>query len=219
MHSPQVLQHVKNIIFDFGNVLLDIDYQLSFEKLSNLLGVEVSLDHIPPTLQKALNGYEMGKINLETFLWNFQQQSKKEMPHGHELIEAWNAMLIGMKPEKFDFLLQLRQQYKVYLLSNTNQTHLEWVYRHLKNVHQVTDFDTTFFDKTYYSHVVGMRKPNRDIYEYVQADIGLDPSETLFFDDIGTNLKAPNSLGWLTYHHDPTDDIIDICTKKLRLLV
>jgi glucose-1-phosphatase len=210
------LKGIKNIIFDFGNVLLDIDYQLSYEALSKLLNID--LQEMPVSLKKVFDNYEKGAINLETFLWNLQQHANSDMPHGHQLIPAWNAMLIGMQSNRFDFLRRLQKNFKVYLLSNTNATHLDWVYAHLKKVHKITDFDETYFDKTYYSHLVEMRKPDPEIYQYVQADAQLIPNETIFFDDIEVNLDAPDKLGWFTYLHDPQDDIIEVVEKKLRLL-
>ncbi len=219
-HSPTAdqLQDIKNIVFDFGNVLLDIDYTKSYDRLTQLLGYDANPAVAPATVVKAMNEYEMGKITMETFLWNLQQLATKEMPQGRELIDAWNDMLVALPEAHFDFLLRLRQKYNVYLLSNTNEIHLDWVYRYLKNTYQIMDWDTRFFTKTYYSHLVRMRKPNDDIYAYVQQDATLEPCETLFFDDILANLDAPAKLGWMIYHHDPSDSIIDVVEKKLRLL-
>lgn len=219
-HNPEAdqLLDIKNIVFDFGNVLLDIDYTKSYDSLTQLLGYNVNPTEAPATVVKAMNEYEMGLITMETFLWNFQHLATKEMPQGRALIDAWNGMLIGLPEVNFDFLLRIRKKYNVYLLSNTNEIHLDWVYRYLKSTYQITDWDTRYFTKTYYSHLVGMRKPNDDIYTFVQHDATLEPCETLFFDDIIANLEAPAKLGWMTYHHDPCDSIIDVVENKLRML-
>ncbi len=204
----------KNIVFDFGGVLLDIDYHKTYVALENLMGIGFDPNTLSPNSLKVLHDFEIGSISVETFLWNLQLISTKEMPQGLDLIKAWNAMLIGWDKDKFDFLLDLKSKYKVYLLSNTNELHLNWVYQDLKTNHNIEDFDTRFFNKTYYSHLIEKRKPNADIFEYVQNDSLLNPSETLFIDDIKENVEAAKSLGWHTYHHNPKENLIDVFKEK-----
>jgi len=205
---------IKNIVFDFGGVLLDIDYNKTYVALENLMGIGFDPNTLSPNSLKVLHDFEIGSISVETFLWNLQLISTKEMPQGLDLIKAWNAMLIGWDIEKFDFLSDLKSKYKVYLLSNTNELHLNWVYQDLKTNHNIEDFDTRFFNKTYYSHLIEKRKPNVDIFEFVQNDSQLIPSETLFIDDIKQNIEAAKSLGWHTYHHNPKENLIAIFEEK-----
>lgn len=209
---------IKNVIFDFGNVLLDIDIAGCFQRMSDLLGYETQPEKAPEDVLKAMHEYETGDISLETFIWYFQTHCTKEMPQGIDIINVWNSMLVGWQTGKLEMLENLRSKYKVFLLSNTNDLHLQWVYRDLKKNHEVIDFDDRFFDKTFYSHLVRMRKPNAGIYDYVQENTGLIPEETIFIDDIKSNLKEPKKLGWHVYHHNPSDNIIDVVTDKLRLL-
>lgn len=204
----------KNIVFDFGGVLLDIDYNKTYVALENLMGIGFDPNTLSPKSLKVLHDFEIGSISVETFLWNLQLISTKEMPQGLDLIKAWNAMLIGWDTEKFEFLMDLKTKYKVYLLSNTNELHLNWVYQDLKTNHNIEDFDTRFFHKTYYSHLIEKRKPNADIFEFVQNDSLLNPSETLFIDDIKENVEAAKSLGWQTYHHNPKENLIDVFKEK-----
>jgi glucose-1-phosphatase len=208
---------LKYIIFDFGNVLLDIDFQRTYEALSSILGVETSPSLAPESLKHAMLEFEVGKLSVENFLWNFQLLASGEMPQARPLIDAWNAMLIGWDPKRFVMLGRLRQKYSVCLLSNTNELHIDWVRKDLKNNHQITDFEDTMFDHVFYSHKVGMRKPNEAIYKHVINELSADPKEILFIDDLEENLTQPRAQGWNTYLHNPKDDIIEIVEKKFRL--
>ena len=209
---------IQNIVFDFGGVLLDLDYTQTHDAMRKILGFEFIPATFAAETTKFLNEYEIGKINTETFIWNLQRLAKKEVPIGQDVIKAWNAMLLGWQPAKFDFLLSLHKKYKTYLLSNTNELHLTWVLNDLKKHHNIVDFDATFFDKTYYSHLIGMRKPDSQIFEFVTQDAGLDPEETLFIDDLEVNTLAAKVPGWNVYQHDPKDDLIQIFAEKLKLM-
>ena len=86
---------IKNIIFDFGGVLLDLDYELTYKALAEVTGIEMDAQSIPAQVFKVMLGYEKGEINTETFLWNLQKESTKLTPQPDKLIKAWNAMLLG----------------------------------------------------------------------------------------------------------------------------
>lgn len=193
------MSEIKNIIFDFGGVLIDLDVSRTFIAMSEALEMEVNKTLFLEN-KKLFDDYESGQISSETFLWRFQYMSKK-VPTGSSVIKAWNAMIVGWNPDKLKFLEGISKKYNTYLLSNTNELHLQWIYRDLKNTHNITDFDTQFFKKTYYSHHLRMRKPNADIFEYVLSDANLDKKETVFIDDMIDNIEAAKSLGIKTILH------------------
>ena len=210
---------IKNIIFDFGGVLLDLDYEKTFAELTEVMGVKMSFDEIPAQIFKVMLGYEKGEINTETFLWNLQKESTKLTPHPDKLINAWNAMLLGWNADRFEFLLSLQEEgYRVFLLSNTNELHLEWVYRDLKNTHKINNFDTRFFDGTFYSHKMHLRKPEIGIYDRVIAEAELDPTESLFIDDNSDNISAAKLAGLHAVLHDPKTEIIEQLPVYLKQL-
>lgn len=209
---------IQNIVFDLGGVLLDIDYNLTYMAMSEILEINFVPDQLPPAIQEILAGFETGKIQKETFIWNLQRLAQGEVPQGFDIINAWNAMLIGWNPAKFDFLGSLKPHYNIYLLSNTNELHLDWVMKDLKTSHGITNFDETFFDKAYYSHLVGMKKPDKEIFTFVSDDGCLDPGQTLFIDDLPNNIQAATEAGWQTYHHHPADNLIEIFHNKLNLI-
>jgi putative hydrolase of the HAD superfamily len=144
--------------------------------------------------------YECGLTSSETFLWRFQYISNK-VPPASALIKAWNAMILGWNPEKILFIESISKKYNTFLLSNTNELHLQYVYKDLIKNHGITDFDTRFFKKTYYSHKLKMRKPNKDIFQFVLQDAQLNASDTVFIDDLVDNIQTAKELGMHTIHH------------------
>lgn len=192
---------IKNIIFDFGGVLLDLDPTKSFLALGELMEKSpkeaLALYEVNKTL---FDDFEKGKVITENFLWKLQNMCPK-IPQSHVIIAAWNAMLLGWNPEKLKFLHEIKTKYHIYLLSNTNEVHLEWVRRDLKKNHGIPDFENLFFKKAYYSHLIEMRKPDAEIYEYVLNDAQIKAGETLFIDDNVTNIEAALSLGIKSHLH------------------
>ena len=203
-------QTIKNIIFDFGGILLDLDYSLSFDRLKKLLNIE---GDIPENVQLILDEYEMGYFSEGSFLHRLQRLTDDIITE-RALVDAWNAMLLNVQLYKLDFVKDLRSQYKLYLLSNTNHTHLTYVRQKMLPAIDVdpAQFERDHFIKAYYSHEIKYRKPNHDIYEYVLADSHLEPSETLFIDDNPDNVRGAKEVGLHAVVHDPSLDI----TEKLQ---
>lgn len=208
---------VKNIVFDFGGVLLDLDFSLTYDRMSHLLGFDFYPEKLSENIIALLHNFETGKISKENFLWNIQILSQNKVPQGKEIINAWNAMLLGWNPDRFDFLQVLRRHYNVFLLSNTNEIHIDWVRRDLKNIHNIHRFEDVFFDKVYYSHEIKMRKPSREIFEYLAEDAQINPLESLFVDDLIENVEAALSVGFQGYHHNPTESIVKNMTDILKI--
>jgi HAD superfamily hydrolase (TIGR01509 family) len=131
-----------------------------------------------------------------------------------DVIEAWNSMLIGIPPYRLDMLEKLRSKYSVYLLSNTNALHLEWIHRYVRKVHQVESFEKQFFDHAFYSHLVGDRKPNPSIFKFITEDAFLTPALTLYMDDVQENLDVAGKLGFETYLVKPGEEIAEYLKEK-----
>lgn len=186
---------IKNIVFDFGGVLLDLAPEKTFTALAKLMGGDEQMAKDMYVKHAALfDNYESGKIIMENFLWNLQNMCK-DVPDITFVISAWNAMLLGWNKDKLALLKDLKSKYNVYLLSNTNEIHLNWVRRDLRRNHQIVDFEKLFFHKAYYSHELGMRKPDREIFDFVIADAGIVPSETIFIDDNAANIETAKIVG------------------------
>jgi len=198
---------IKNIIFDFGGVLFDIDYKLTERALSELLQRPFSFKGVPG-LSRTLNQYETGKINTETFIWNIQKLCGDEV-QGRDVMNAWNIMLLSIPKRRLDFLVQLKVNYKVFLLSNINEMHAAFADNYIKKNHGMENWQTQCFDKVYYSHIIHNRKPNKSIYNYVIEDADIVPAQSIFIDDLPKNVKVAKLSGLNAVQHNPEDEIID----------
>lgn len=186
-------QNIRNIIFDLGGVVLNLDYHRclgSFEKLG-FHGIDQYLSKFHPSgIFKSL---EIGQLNEDEFVSELNaafglQVDKKE------ILEAWGSFLLDIPEKRLKLLTQLKENFNVYLLSNTSQPHatiFEKKFR-LNNGFQTID---DFFDDVYYSFRIGSPKPQREAYTAVLNQSGLEASESLFIDDSEINTKAANELG------------------------
>ena len=199
---------IKSVIFDFGNVLFDLNYDLFYANFSALLDEEVR-NGFPEVLVSAMEQYEKGKMNTETFIWNFQHYKNGNIAP-LDIINCWNSLLVGLPEHRFGFLATLTSKYKLYLLSNINELHLSTVYKHVGKVCGEIDYETKYFDAVFYSHMIGLSKPGLDIYEYVQDGLGLKGEEILFIDDRLDNVQAAKTCGWNAIQHEPEHDIVDV---------
>ncbi len=204
------LSGIKNIIFDLGGVILDIDVLRTINGFKGIGLGEISDTNIAHSSFPFLEKYETGKISTEEFRDEIRRASGTEV--ADELIDTvWNNMLIGIEPGKIDLLISLRSQYRLLLLSNTNAMH-EVIYNNmLKETTGIGNL-SELFDDVYYSHTIHMRKPDREIFEYVLSAAGLVPEETLYIDDSKIHIESAAKLGIVCYHLSPDDSILNIFT-------
>ncbi|MEZ4911325.1 MAG: HAD family phosphatase [Saprospiraceae bacterium] len=209
-------QKIKNIVFDFGGVLLNIEPDRTIESMQQITGLDwKTITQRPNTTLEILHRFEKGEISVETFINHIQRKSVFQLDP-RQIIDAWNAMLIGWNPTTFDRLKALKEDYNLYLLSNINSLHLEWIHKNLKKIHRIVDFENTFFDHVFYSHKIGFRKPNSDIYHYVQDMTQIKSDETLFIDDLPENINAAkSSVGWHCLLHNPDQNVFDTLSAEL----
>jgi glucose-1-phosphatase len=189
---------IKNIIFDLGNVLLNISYEATIKAFEDLGFTNFKEIYSSLKQSNLFDDLETGKINTEQFISAIQNMSNKELT-SQQIIDAWNAIILDFPIRNLQILQQLQLHYNIFLLSNTNEIH-EACYNKL--LMETCGYPTmsVFFDKIYLSHHVGMRKPNIEIYEYVLQDRNLKPSETLFIDDLEANIKGAQKCGLQTIH-------------------
>jgi glucose-1-phosphatase len=188
---------LKNIIFDLGAVLFDIDFKRTAEAFKKL-GYDNFDDmytqyHVDEVFEKL----EIGKISKEDFCEALKIKNKTAVSHT-QITAAWNDILIGWRKESIYFLETLAEKYNLYLLSNTNAIHQESFLASFAEQTGKNDFES-FFKKVYYSHEVSLRKPNADIFEFVLKDANIIPQETLFIDDSFPNIDTAKKLGFKTH--------------------
>ncbi|RBL93398.1 HAD family hydrolase [Chitinophaga flava] len=202
------MQGIKNIIFDLGGVILNINYQRTYEAFTSL-GVQNFNELYNQFKGSSLfNDLETGHITPEAFL----SEMKKHVPEHvtpEQITTAWNAMLLDFPLQRLQLLQQLRQYYGLYLLSNTNAIHLETFNRILQESRGIPSL-AVFFDKAYYSHLMGYRKPDRESYLMVLEENGLKAEETLFIDDTLPNIEGAKAVGLQTIHLQAPKTILDI---------
>ncbi|HLP39226.1 MAG TPA: HAD family phosphatase [Lacibacter sp.] len=191
------MQQTKAIIFDLGGVLLDIDFKLS-EKAFTELGVTNFSDFFNQFHSNDL--FRRLETGMEDDLFYDDLRTATGLSLSDEQIrDAWNALLLDFRPESVAVLPQLRDKYELYLLSNTNEIHLQEFQRRYEAWRPGQVFDD-LFDAAYYSHRIGHRKPNASAFEYVLQKHGLIAAETIFIDDSINNIEAAQQLGLQTIH-------------------
>ncbi len=200
---------MKNIIFDFGNVLFDLDLGSIHRGMQMLLNGKYT--EVRERLRKdgIFHLYETGGLSTEEFVETVRLACDPPL-EPEQFISVWNSIFIGMPRERFDMLLELRQRYQVFLLSNINDLHASWIDDYMLRVHNLPDFQTRYFDGVYYSHLIRLRKPDRNIYEYVLADAEIRPEESVFIDDLEPNIEAARALGIPSILKTPDLDIMEL---------
>lgn len=196
----------ETIIFDLGGVILNLDYQLTIEAFKKL-GMDNFEEMYSQAQQSNLfDNFETGKISAQHFI----NQLLPYLPQGvspNKVVHAWNAMILDFPIHRLNLLDQLRRKHKIYLLSNTNEIHLQAVERSLA---KTTDRSlSSYFDKVYLSHEIQMRKPHGEIFEYVCQDQKLDPTKTIFIDDTIGHINGASRYGLQTHHLEKVKTIED----------
>ncbi|MES2558492.1 MAG: HAD family phosphatase [Bacteroidota bacterium] len=188
------MHKISTIIFDLGGVLLDLDQGKTLRAFSRK---GLDLDDVNEA-SPIFHDFETGKISAADFRQGIKSLFKGEITDA-EIDDAWNAMLLDTYESRFTILEGLRKQFRIYLLSNTNSIHIDAVRAYIDKLFGLERWDN-LFDKQYLSYEIGLRKPNKDIYEYVLKDIQKYPQECLFIDDSLANVRGAASVGIHTLH-------------------
>ncbi len=200
---------IKNIIFDFGDVFINLDKPATIRELKKLGNIQ-STDEVSD-LNKL---YEVGAITTSELVNRLKNIFPKAS--NGELTKAWNAILLDFPTHRFDFIQNLAntKKYNLLLLSNTNELHIEWI---KKNVPFFENFKSCF-NSFYLSHEIKLRKPNTGIFDFVLNQNQLLPEETLFIDDTKENTDAASTLGINTWNNNPLkEDVTNLFTIKSSL--
>jgi putative hydrolase of the HAD superfamily len=203
---------VKNIIFDLGVVLLDIDFQRTmneFEKLgiSNIHEIYTGYEQ-----KEIFDKFDKGLISMEEFRDEIRRQIK--IPASDEMIDhAWNAMIIEFPPERINMLISIKNRFRTFLLSNTNAIHFPVYNKQLNERFDIANL-SDLFEQAYYSYRLGLRKPDKEIFELVLNENKLIPAETLFIDDSPQHIATAVSLGINTCLVKPPQTVVD-CIKEI----
>jgi glucose-1-phosphatase len=206
---------IRNIIFDLGGVLLNISYQASIDEFK-ALGI-TNFDQIfsQASQDKVFDGLDKGHISPDDFRTKLRDFTGLPLSDA-QINKAWNAMLREMPGNSLTLLEQVRDHYRIFLLSNTNAIHFPDFLVCLKETHGYESMEV-FFEKQYLSYEIGMRKPDVEIFEYVVNQNRLNPSETLFIDDTFQHVEGARKAGLKAYWLDISKESVLNLFEKGRL--
>ncbi|WP_114782379.1 HAD family hydrolase [Botryobacter ruber] len=195
------LAKVKNIIFDLGGVIINIDYNKSVQELQKYSPEGRTIAFSQKAQSELFDLFETGVSTPAQFRRHLREEYNLQATD-QQLDDAWNAMLLDIPKERIDLLLELGKNYRIFLMSNTNAIHLERFNAIVAHSFTIPSLDS-LFEKTYYSHLIGKRKPDALVFEEIIAQNGLQKDETLFIDDSIQHIESARNVGLQTLHLQP----------------
>lgn len=198
---------IDTIIFDFGDVFINLDKEASLNELKKLGLSEWNYD-----LEQLNQEFERGKISEVQFMIGL----KKLIPYASidDLRTAWNSVLIDFPLHRLEFLEQLKNKYRLFLLSNTDEIHIA-KFEHMLGATFIREFYQCF-EKVYFSFEIGMRKPDPEIFNYIVKKHEISAKRTLFIDDKKENTNIAASLGMQVWNIIPgTEDVVELFDRKI----
>ncbi len=209
------MNQIKNIIFDLGGVLLNIDYSKTEDAFKEL-GID-NFDAIYSQAQQSdlFDRFETGKITEQRFF----EELKKHMPDEvsvSQMRDAWNSMLLDLPTDRLNLLKGVRENYRTFLFSNTNETHINEFESIIQIQHGLTNLDS-LFERVYFSNQVQIRKPNGEAFEFVIQQNSLNLEETIFFDDSTQHIKGAESIGLKSIFVQKPNTILDFFDTSYKL--
>ncbi|MEN9981991.1 MAG: hypothetical protein RL542_1778 [Bacteroidota bacterium] len=198
---------IDTIIFDFGDIFINLDKQATIDGLQRL-----GLSSWNEDLDQLNISFEKGQISRDNFLLGIQ----KHIPNAtiDEILAAWNAVLLDFPLRRLEFLQLLSQKYRLFLLSNTDAIHID----HFEQREGASFYGDFYqcFEKVYFSYEMGMRKPDAEIYNALIRLHELSPKRTLFVDDKKDNTDAAKTLGLQVWNLQVgQEDVVELFDKKI----
>ena len=192
---------IKNVIFDLGGVLINLDFDscLNAFRTAGFTNIEEQVRQMQGN--GVFSRFELGEISPEEFRDAIRKEADESLTD-RKIDDMWNLMLLNIPREKLDLLLELREHYMVYLLSNTNRIHWDYACEQMF-CYRADDF----FEDTFLSFKMHLAKPDKAIYEKVMKEANILPEETFFIDDSETNCRAAAALGIQTHHYHIGEDL------------
>lgn len=205
-----IQKNIKNIIFDLGGVILNINYHLTSKAFKELGIKDFDTIYSQAKQNNLFNQLETGKISPN----DFRSAINEYIPNAtaDAIDNAWNAMLLDLPKERIELLNSIKNNYRIFLLSNTNAIHVKAFTNYVDQQYGKHLFDG-IFENHYYSNEIGYRKPNPDAFEYVLNNNNLKAEETLFIDDSIQHIEGAKKVGlhtvWLTEGKEITSLFLD----------
>jgi len=191
--NVMAIKKIKNIIFDLGGVILNLDTTATIKAYVDLGINDFENIYSQFSQTNLFDQFDKGLITENYFFNSIKNQFDLKKPL-HDLEKAWNAMLLDFPKHRLEALSKHKKTHRTFLLSNTNETHIREFHNALHQSYGMRDLDQ-FFEKVYFSCRVNMRKPDKEIFELVLKQNHLDPTETLFIDDSIHHVEGAKKVG------------------------
>ncbi len=191
------LAGIKNIVFDLGNVLLNLDFDASIKAFKKLGLNEEVVDSQQAYADPVFYDLEVGRITPEKFRARVRQILNNPDATDQNIDDAWSAMILDVPAHRVEVVQKLKEKYRLYLFSNTNIIHISRLHAQFKKEHGI-EF-SSLFHKDYYSHELHERKPELASYRKMMSQAGIIPEETLFIDDLEKNIRGAQMAGMRTH--------------------
>ncbi|MFI3261314.1 MAG: HAD family phosphatase [Rikenellaceae bacterium] len=200
--------NIDAIIFDLGNVLLDIDIQRSIDAFMALNIVGLKPEDVFPSPLKIFKDYETGKVSTMQFFDFFKEKYGVKNVEEENFWAAWNVLLNNFDPKRIELLQKLGKNHDLYLLSNTNAEHVRFIGEMFRK--QFKYEFCSLFKRCFYSNEVKCRKPDAEIYQKLIDQTGIIPEKSLFIDDLEANVIGARRCGINSYCLKQNETILDI---------
>lgn len=189
---------IKNIVFDLGGVIMNLNVSKTIDEFERLGITNIVNSTGHHYTDSVFYDFEIGKVSEIKFVEKLRSMSSLN-PSSEGVKEAWNAMILEIPQEKIDILLNLGKTHRIFLLSNTNSIHQE---KFLSEINSKNNFSfNNLFQEAYYSHEIGLRKPDIEIFNLLLHENNLKAEETLFIDDSIDNVRAAEKAGINGWHY------------------
>ncbi len=196
---------INDIILDLGGVVVDLDPDSTIREFAALGFKGLENRALIMSRYPFIEAYETGKIGTNEFVDAIQRIIKNNVGP-EKIIAAWNRLVLDLEDDVLHLIQNLRKRYRLSLLSNTNALHIKSFNEKLFKQHGLNDLREVF-DIVYYSYELGMRKPDREIFEFVLKDLGAAAPATLYVDDTQEHILSAERLGIKTYCLRPPQKI------------
>ena len=203
---------VRAIVFDLGNVLLDLDNTRYGRGWPTDIGQARPEALATLQAERFFYRYDTGRLSSEDFVRTLREAFGLT---AKQVTDHWNQILLpGIAPQRYDTLQVLRKRYDLYVLSNTNDLHIDWVREHVAQA-GYADFETRFFEQCFYSQDLHALKPEAAIYERAEEAMQRPVGELLFVDDRPENVEAARARGWQAVHLVPGRPVEEVLAPIL----
>ncbi len=192
-------QEIEAIIFDLGGVIIEVDMNYPYDVFLNKS--PRSNQELLLELRAIARCYEIGEIDNQKFISTVKNIIAIDYTD-QEIKDIWNGMLGEIPKELGDILHKVKREKKTFILSNTNPIHVQEMEKRFKRSISKYSLES-LFDKIYYSHKIGLHKPDPQIFEYVITENNLNPAKTLFIDDNVDNINSAHNYGLQVFHMNP----------------